>query len=319
MHNYARKADNFYEIKRDWVGPERAYPLRMTAFTNQYTPTSLDPSILTPRIIRSNQATAVTGTGNLIFRRFDNLEVLPTGTALSGSGLILSTIAGSGSTGVTTIVGTGGVQVQTSSGTTAVTSVVSASGSIRWHGGYILGELIDPSVFVSEKATLSGASLSAMNIEKIARVGADTLGVGMRLSQNVTLSFPVNTVTPYRILSSEDGLNWSELAPSVTPVNGRVSFSTPHFSLFAAVSTVAPLPPSCTISASNTTPMNGTPITLSWSASNTQSISLAGFGAQMANGNLSVTPANDTGTTYTLSLVGAGNTSGSCQVTVTTQ
>jgi hypothetical protein len=44
-------------------------------------------------------------------------------------------------------------------GTTLVTTVTSSTGSTKWHGGFVIGESIDPNSFISETAALSGARL----------------------------------------------------------------------------------------------------------------------------------------------------------------
>jgi hypothetical protein len=80
-----------------------------------------------------------------------------------------------------------------------------------------------------------------MNIEKIIKLGADTLGVQMNLNQPVTLNISgMLSNTPYSILRSEDGINWTSLGTG-TVNNGILRFPTNTFSYFALVSAV-PLP-----------------------------------------------------------------------------
>jgi hypothetical protein len=54
-----------------------------------------------------------------------------------------------------------------------------------------------------------------MNIEKIVKVGADTLGIQMNLNKDVVLSISGMTSSlPYTILQSEDGLAWKSIGTS---------------------------------------------------------------------------------------------------------
>lgn len=57
--------------------------------------------------------------------------------------------------------------------------------------------------------TNDGTSVSTMNIEKMVKIGADTLGVGMELNRPITVSVPATANQQYRVITSEDGLNWS--------------------------------------------------------------------------------------------------------------
>jgi len=75
-----------------------------------------------------------------------------------------------------------------------------------------------------------------MNIEKIIKVGADTLGVQMNLNQSVNINISGMTAnTPYTILRSEDGITWSSIGTGGVS-NGIVTFPTNTFSYFALVS-----------------------------------------------------------------------------------
>lgn len=57
--------------------------------------------------------------------------------------------------------------------------------------------------------THDGTSVSTMNVEKMVKIGADTLGVGMELNRPITVSVPATANQRYRVITSEDGLNWS--------------------------------------------------------------------------------------------------------------
>ena len=62
-----------------------------------------------------------------------------------------------------------------STGATLVTTITSASRSSKWHGGFVMGERVDPNSFISEAATLSGATLLGQNVERIVRAPAAKL------------------------------------------------------------------------------------------------------------------------------------------------
>lgn len=93
--------------------------------------------------------------------------------------------------------------------------------------------------FLSERATLSGTTnkMNTLQVEKIVRVGADVLGVGMSLSQAVKIQVPVSGNKQYTVYTSEDGFSWSpqENGNSLTSQGGKLSFQTNHFSYFALV------------------------------------------------------------------------------------
>lgn len=62
--------------------------------SNQYAQT--DVSLLTqvPDVVPAGSPSVVTGTGNLLFRRYDNTTASATGTTLSGSGIVLANTTG---------------------------------------------------------------------------------------------------------------------------------------------------------------------------------------------------------------------------------
>lgn len=77
-----------------------------------------------------------------------------------------------------------------------------------------------------------------MNIEKIIKVGADTLGIQMNLNKSVILNISgITSNIPYTILRSENGINWTSIGIG-TVNNGILRFSTNTFSYFALVSAV---------------------------------------------------------------------------------
>lgn len=111
------------------------------------------------------------------------------------------------------------------------------------------------------------ASLSQFQVEKIVRIGADRLGVGMTLNQPVEIEIAgMQSGKNYMIISSEDGIRWSqhEVPTQVANMSGSVVFPTTHFSYFAlAENNDYPL---CSLESNTSIIRNGSEITLSWSA-----------------------------------------------------
>lgn len=83
IDNYARKPNNVYDFSRDWIGEKRTYKLSYQVYSNQYTETLQNFTIPVPDVVPSNVTPVVTGTGNLVFRRYDNTSVSQMGTPLS--------------------------------------------------------------------------------------------------------------------------------------------------------------------------------------------------------------------------------------------
>jgi len=85
IDNQARKQNNIYDFSRDWIGEKRTYKLSYNAYSNQYIETAQNFTIPVPDVVPSNTPAIVNGTGNLVFRRYDNTSVSQSGTLLSGS------------------------------------------------------------------------------------------------------------------------------------------------------------------------------------------------------------------------------------------
>jgi hypothetical protein len=85
------------------------------------------------------------------------------------------------------------------------------TGSILWNGGFILGETLNPVDFIPTDAKQFDDSilLSNFTIDRLIRIGSDTLGIDIILNQPVTLTmsgFVPNT--GYLVMSSSDGYGW---------------------------------------------------------------------------------------------------------------
>ncbi len=156
---------------------------------------------------------------------------------------------------------------------------MNASGSLTWNGGFVLGEEVDAGRFLSDRAVAvsDSAKLRSLNVAKIVKVGADTLGVGMELDRSVILSFTgVAPSSEFRILRSEDGIRWIDQSASnvFSDANGRLAFATDSFSYFAAVAIAPPPLPTCSVSATPASVTNGSTVTLSWTSSDASSATL---------------------------------------------
>lgn len=292
------------------------YSYIVAAYNDQMVPVTTSGTVLLPKVLASGNKQPLTGY-DTILNSYYNTTVSGS-TLLSGSGIILSknatgTILYSKGKGITMRTGTGG--------DTFVSEVHSASGVIKWNGTFLLGEDMDATTFLSQKAKITdlGLHLSDFPIERIVRMGSDTLGVGMTLTRPVTVS--IEKMTPhgsYTILTSIDGLDWHRQSTDVVSASasGVLEFPTDHFSFFA----LAPVSdvPLCSLSSDITTIQNGTPAKLSWTSFHATNISIdQGIGTVADSGSVDVLPPNNSTTNYVLT-VSSGAQSRSCQVSVTT-
>ncbi len=121
---------------------------------------------------------------------------------------------------------------------TGETSISSLTNSWVWNWGFMLPKFINKNEFFSEESVFNWQKLKNLNVEKLLKVWADTLWVWMQLNQDVKIEIPVtNTAWTYKIVTSEDGINWTELArKNDTVLSGStLSFYTNKFSYFALV------------------------------------------------------------------------------------
>jgi len=134
-----------------------------------FTGTMILPDILTATV---NQVSTTTDS---VLRRYQNTVVTSTGVTLAGSGIILANSA----TGMIKFAGRGGVIMEAQTGTTYVTSLDTASGALTWYGGFVIGEDVATGTFLPTYAKVvdMGLDLKDFRIDKLARVGADVLGI----------------------------------------------------------------------------------------------------------------------------------------------
>lgn len=175
VDNYVRKPDGTYLFDIGVFNKNTPYVYRIKAIDDQFRQTILTGSLNIPdiRIASNSTGTIVSTTTNTIIRAHNN-RVLNGTFPLSGSTAI--TLANNGTGATSTIIARDGVSLTLGTGATRVDSLASASGSVTWNGGFILGEAVDKNFFISSgSVTNTGLTLSGANIEKIIKVGADTL------------------------------------------------------------------------------------------------------------------------------------------------
>ena len=119
-----------------------------------------------------------------------------------------------------------------------------------------------------------GTPVQKERVRSLMKIGADKLGVGMRLNQNIEIEFTnIENGTSYRAITSEDGIHWSDIeypGKEYESISGSIIVPTNHFSYFALLSnTQTESPPSCTLNFNPTTITNGTPVALTWNLVNT--------------------------------------------------
>lgn len=295
---------------------------QIDSFSNQYTLTSVT-GILTgatvPRILPGSTR-QISQTGSSILPIFNNTSAP---RVFVGTGVILE------STGSSVIASSANPDfvLHFGSGPTQVTELTSSSGTLTWNGGFLLGENVDKNTFIPQNATItnSGITLTKNQVTRLVKVGADKLGVGMILNQSVQVEFRNITDTgSYRVLSSEDGVNWSDVEGSgqeyQRDASGSIIVSTNHFSYFALVAstTLPTVPaPSCTMSITPNTATDGTPVALSWNLVNaaTGTLNPGNSTLNTATGTVNIIPPASSLTTYTITVNNAAG-SANCNTSV---
>lgn len=325
----ALKNTNLKEV-RAWTGKYQ-YTFKLNSsnqpyftidsFSNQYAQTTLWGTLTGSSIpmILSNTTRTISQTGSSILPVFAGTSVP---TILSGSWLILnntlswSTLSLSWST----------LEIIFSSWITSVTELTSSGDGLVWNGWFILSEIINRDYFIPQEARIDsdGKKVERTRVAKLIKIWADKLGIGMKLNQNFMLRFlSVPTDDAYRIISSEDGIHWTDVeSPGkeyIRDQNGTISVPVGHLTYFALLSNTITLPPpTCTISVSPSTLYNNQSTLLRWNIVDTNTWVLMPWNLILSgSGNISIIPPTNTTTTYTLNVT---NTSGnaSCNTAVTT-
>lgn len=188
-----------------------------------------------------------------------------------------------------------------------------------------MGEPINRDYFIPSNARIisDGTPVIRERVTGLTKIGADKLGVGMRLSQNVGIEFKnIEAHVAYRAITSEDGIHWSDVeypGKEYEGLSGSIVVPTNHFSYFALLSnTITIAPPSCTMNISPTTTTNGSNITLTWNITNAETGSLTPGNTLLASsGSMSLIPPQNTTTQYVIFVNNSAGSS-SCSAGVTT-
>jgi hypothetical protein len=305
-------------------GQSVGYEIQAT--TNQYVRTVLSGSLATPRIVTTPAGGPLPGGGtgavispsisaesDSIIYAYRNTAVNGE-TALSGSGVTLWN-TGTGTEGHA-FTGRGGVEWRTSSGRTAVTSLTGTG--LVWQGGFVLGEgYSGADFFGTGSLSSSGGAIPVSAVSRVAKIGADVPGVGMRLSQSVAVT--MSGAAPgasYRVYRSEDGRTWDNITSGdriAADAMGRVTFATDRFSYFALVSAT----PVCQISFDVPSAPVGQAVALSYAVSNASTAQIAPYVGAVsplaASGSVSVVASAGT-TEYVMTL--DGNPAYSCRASL---
>lgn len=188
VDNYVRKPDGTYLFDVGVFSKNTPYVYRIRAVDNQLRQTVLTGSLNIPDIRTPSNSTGsiMSNVADTIFYAHNNTNISGT---LSLTGRTSITLANNGTGATSTVIARDGVSMIMGTGTTRVDSIASSSGTINWNGGFILGESIPKESFLSSLSLAgTGVPLTSMNVEKIIKVGADTLGVQMNLNKPVTIN-----------------------------------------------------------------------------------------------------------------------------------
>ncbi|NDK07809.1 DUF1800 family protein [Candidatus Gracilibacteria bacterium] len=241
IENYSLQKDGSYKVNFN-LTKLRNYYYKIEIVDNQYDTYTATGSFVVPNKFESNSTNQVIPLDtDSLFAKYNNTQVTGntsitkltlydnSGTTVTNSGI--TTFSGS----FKTIPFSGGINMTFGTGETSISTLTNSG---VWNGGFVLPKFINKNEFFSEESVFNGQKLKNLNVEKLLKVGADTLGVGMQLNQDVKIEIPVsNTTGTYKIVTSEDGLNWTELArKNETVLSGStLGFYTNKFSYFALV------------------------------------------------------------------------------------
>lgn len=209
-------------------------------------------------------------------------EITLTGSTLTGTTQSGTTLTGVTSTGTITVLTgslkdvsfTWGIVMTFGTGETFIDTLTH---SWVWNGWFIIPKFISKNEFISDSMSWSGMLLKNLNIENILKVGADSLWVGMQLSQKVWIQLPIlDGAGEYKVIKSEDGFLWQEI-PVVKKQN-NISFSTTDFTYFALFDNkkiIIP-PPSSSSSSGGGSSSSSSSSSSSWGSSSSSSSSSSG-------------------------------------------
>ncbi|MDD2907278.1 MAG: DUF1800 family protein [Candidatus Gracilibacteria bacterium] len=233
ISRYMTVNEDNLDIYLNNIESKATYFYKITIYDNQYSPTILEGSFVSPEVKNNTDNISLDSDSRL--GKYNNLKIglnydLDTNTSsgiLVGDKVIDKDIIGENS-----------ITIKTSSGT-YVNNLFSSSTGTIWNGGFVVPQEINKEYFLAKNSNYNGELLSKYTIDKIIKVGADQLGVGMKLNKNVTIKIPNLDVSKnYTVLSSEDGINWiRENNSRISKNGGNLDLIVNHFTYFALVET----------------------------------------------------------------------------------
>ena len=236
MDNYALQEDGSFKINLN-LRKNLNYYYKLEIVDNQYDSYIASWNFIVPEKYESNSPNIIIPlTSDSLFAKYNN-------TLVSGDTNISKLVLYNNPVEIITnswvIIYSWSVKnVSFSSGITMTfgtweTSISTLTNSWIWNWWFIIPKFINKNEFLSEDSIFGSNKLKELNIENILKVWADTLWVWMKLNQNVIFTLPINNQnSTYKVLTSEDWLNWREIQ-NVTKSGNNIIFSTNHFSYFA--------------------------------------------------------------------------------------
>lgn len=227
VNRYMLKDDNKVDLSLWRVSWNTEYFYNINIYDNQYNLKTLEGSFTTPAVNASdNQVLNITWKTR--FRKLENRMITGTQVLPEADKIILSSDSN--------VVYTweNNIMMEATNTGTLVESLESSTWT-TWDGTFILPTEIPVSDFLDEEWNFWVNKLKDLRVEKVIKVWADTLWVGLKLNKPVQITVPwVTTNKNHTILYSEDGQIWKQLENANVTKNGwTLRFNTSHFTYFA--------------------------------------------------------------------------------------
>ena len=215
------------------VSSNKEYFYKINIFDNQYNLKTLEGSFMTPLVNATNNQ-ILNITGKTRFRKLENKNITGTMTLWVDEQIILSSDSN------VIFTWENNITMEATNTGTIVKSLETSTGT-TWDGTFILPNEISVWDFLDWEWNFWTNKLKNLHVEKIIKVWADTLWVGLTLNKPVTINVPwINSSKNYTILYSEDGQNWKQLENSNVVKNStNLSFNTSHFTYFAIAESIS--------------------------------------------------------------------------------
>lgn len=215
----------------DNIESKSTYFYKVTLFDNQYNETILEWSFISPEVKNNSDIVSIDSDTRL--SKYNNLNVWLNHQFKNNTS---SWILLWSSTWSLMIQWENWIQLQTASWT-FIEELTSTSTWSVWNWGFTIPKEINKNFFFSSNSKFNNQELNKLKVERLIKVWADTLWIGMKLNKDVILRIPwINNSKNYGVLSSEDGVNWNrENALSIQKDWTNLNITTDHFTYFAIV------------------------------------------------------------------------------------